>query len=106
MVHITAYDRLCMRHTLVEWLNIIHCIKKCVKKWLNIIHCVKKNQYLNLFVFDRYFCLKYSNCNVLFFPKDELLSPHKLSEIGMNDCKKYNDLKIFCLWTLQFDRRI
>lgn len=64
----------------------------------------KKNQYLNLFVFDRYFCLKYSNCNVLFFPKDELLSPHKSSEIGMNDCKKYNDLKIFCLWTLQFDR--
>lgn len=82
MVHITAYDSLYMSHTSVEWLN----------------------QYLNLFVFDRYFCLKYSNCNVLFFPKDELLSPHKLSEIGMNDCKKYNDLKIFCLWTLQFDR--
>lgn len=88
MVHITAYDRLCMRHTLVEWLKMVK----------------KKNQYLNLFVFDRYFCLKYSNCNVLFFPKDELLSPHKLREIGMNDCKKYNDLKIFCLWTLQFDR--
>lgn len=55
----------------------------------------KKNQYLNLFVFDRYFCLKYSNCNVLFFPKDELLSPNKSSEIGMNDCKKVNDLKYF-----------
>lgn len=39
-----------------------------------------------------------------FFPKDELLSPNKSSEIGMNDCKKVNDLKIFCLWTLQFDR--
>lgn len=82
MVHITAYDSLCIRHTLVEWLNIIHCVKKI-------------NQYLNLFVFDRYFCLKYNNCNVLFFPKDELLSPHKLGEIGMNDCKKFNDLKYF-----------
>lgn len=81
MVHITAYDSLYMSHTSVEWLNIIHC--------------VKKNQYLNLFVFDRYFCLKYSNCNALFFPKDELLSPNKSSEIGMNDCKKVNDLKYF-----------
>lgn len=106
MVHITAYDSLYMSHTSVEWLNIIHCIKKMCKKMVKHYTLCKKNQYLNLFVFDRYFCLKYSNCNVLFFPKDELLSPNKSSEIGMNDCKKYNDLKIFCLWTLQFDRRI